>query len=80
MDLQKLTVYHYHEDKEEERRITLSPEKITVVAAKVTDDIIDGRSVRSVTVLFVDGSNVGLNINHADLELLESAVGAYCFS
>lgn len=79
MQLQKLTVHHYAEIAEEERRITLSPMNITVIAANVEDTLVNGRSVRPVTVLFTDGGSIDLVVNHADLELLESAVGTFCF-
>jgi len=77
MEMQILTVHHYDENLEEERRITLSTQNITVVAAHVNDITIRGRSLRRVTVLLADSANVDLVLNHADLELLEKAVGAF---
>lgn len=78
MEFQKLTVYHYAEDSKEERRITFSPQKINLVAAEPEDTIINGRSLRNVSLLFDDGASVDVTINHADLEMLEMAIGAFC--
>lgn len=77
MDKYKLTVHHYSEKSDEERRITLSPGQISFVAAGTEDVIVNNRSLRSVAVLFLDGGSVDLFLNHADLEMLESAVGTY---
>ncbi len=77
MQYQKLTVYHYADKPEEERRITISPNLVTVVAAGVSDITINGRSLRNVTILFTDGGSIDVNINHLDLETLESAIGTY---
>jgi len=78
MEFYKLTVHNYAEKPEEERRITLSPANIVLVAAAVEDITVNGRSLRNVTVLFVDGGSADLLINHQDLQTLESAVGSYC--
>jgi hypothetical protein len=78
MEFQKLTIHHYDEDPKEERRITLSPANIAVVAACIEDISVKGRSLRKVTVLFLDGASVDLTINHSDLELLEAATGSFC--
>ena len=56
MEFQKLVVHHYAEDPTEERRITLSPQNINIVAAHVEDVKINGRSLRHATVLFADGA------------------------
>lgn len=79
MEFQVLRVHHYGDTTEEDRRITLSPSNITVVAAEAEDSVVNGRSVRKVTVLMVDGGSVDVVVNHADLELMESAVGSFCF-
>jgi len=80
LELQKLTLHHYSADPSEERRITLSPNNIAVVAAHVEDVVVNGRSLRSVSVLFLDQGAVDLLLNHSDLELLESAVGSFSLS
>ena len=79
MEFTKLTLHHYSTDSSEERRITLSPSNINVIAAGVEDTAVNGRSLRTATVLFSDGTSIDLLINHADLELLEGAVGSFCF-
>lgn len=79
MEMQKLTVYHYAEVSEEDRRITLSPSKINVIAANPKDVLLNGRSLVQITVLFDDGGSIDLTINHSDLEMVEGAVGSFCF-
>jgi Mg2+/citrate symporter len=78
MEFQKLTVKHYAENATDERRITLSPANIIVVAAAMEDIVLGGRSLRPVQVLFAQGESIDLLINHADLELLEAATGSFC--
>jgi hypothetical protein len=77
MMMEQLTLHHYSVDPKEERRVTLSPMNIQLVAAEVEDVVINGRSVRNVTILFSEGGNVDLTINHADLMQLERAVGSF---
>lgn len=77
MEKYKLTVHHYSENPEEERRVTLSPGQISFVAIGVEDITVGSRSLRSVTVMFMDGGSVDLVVNHSDMEMLESAVGTY---
>ena len=78
-NMQKLTVHCYAEKPEDERRITLSPQLITVVAAMIDDIHVNGRSLRQTSVLFVDGGSVDLLLNHQDLQTLETAIGSYGF-
>lgn len=78
MRFEVLTVHHYSENLEEEKRVTLSPGNILVVAAAVEDIQIRGRSLREVSVLLTDGESADLIINHSDLEKLEKCVGSYC--
>ena len=78
MELQKLTLHHYGETTADDRRITLAPMNITVVAAQIEDTVVNGRTLRSVSVLMTDGGAIDLNLNHSDLETLEAAVGSYC--
>jgi hypothetical protein len=77
LELQKLTVHHYGETSVEDRRITLSPMNIMGMAAEVEDVTVNGRSVRNVSVLFLEGGSIGLCVNHSDLSLLESAIGTF---
>lgn len=78
MEFQKLTVHHYGSTTEEDRRMTISPLNALMVAAGVEDCVVNGRSLRAVTILFSDGGSADLVLNHSDLELLESAVGSFC--
>ena len=78
MEFQKLTVHHYADLEEEDRRITISPMNVALVAAETEDMTVRGRSLRHVTVLFTDGGSTDLSINHSDLELLEGAIGSFC--
>lgn len=77
MEFQVLRVYHYGEDSSEDRRITIAPSKIVVVAACPEDTVINGRSLVTVSIVEDSGNSFELNINHADLETLERAVGSY---
>lgn len=77
MEFQTLTVYHYGDDSKEDRRITIGPMNVAVVAAATEDVTAQGRSLRGVTVMFLDGASLDLRINHADLEKLEMAIGGY---
>lgn len=79
MEMQKLTVHCYAELPEEERRVTLSPSLITAIVAHNEDITLNGRSLRYVTVVFMDGNSLELIVNHADLNTLEEAIGSYCF-
>ena len=80
MEMQRLTVHCYAEDAKEERRVTLSPMNVTLIAAEIDDVVVNNRSVRKVSVLFTDGGSVDLIVNHSDLSLLESAIGSFCLS
>ena len=77
MEFKNLTITHYAAVKEEERRITMSPSNIALIAAKTEDVEINGRSLREVSVLFMDGESVDVVVNHSDLQLMEEAIGAY---
>lgn len=72
-----LRVMHYGETEAENKRITLSPMNLLALAADIEDVTVQGRSLRNVVALAVEGSNLPLCVDHADLELLESAVGSY---
>jgi hypothetical protein len=78
MEMEVLRVHHYGEKTEDDRRITLSPGMITTVAAGVEDEKINNRSLRRVSVLFADGGTLEMAVNHADLDLLERAIGSFC--
>lgn len=77
MEMQVLRVDHHSEDPTEEKRITLSPSNIVLVAASMEDTTVKGRSLRAVTVLFADGASIDLCVDHSDLLKIESAVGGY---
>jgi hypothetical protein len=78
MEFQKLTIHHYSENPAEERRITFSPMQIMAVVASTEDVMVNNRSLREVTVLFVEGNSIDVLVNYADLDKLESAIGSYC--
>ena len=75
--IEVLTVQHYSEDIKEVQRITLAAASINLVSASVEDTIINGISVRPVTVFFQDGGTIDITISHSDLNLLERAVGSF---
>jgi hypothetical protein len=76
MRVQKLTVHGYAEDVVDERRITFNPEHIISIIAGAEDVVVNNRSLRYVTVLFIDGGSVDAILNHGDLELIENAIGS----
>jgi hypothetical protein len=78
MEFQKLTVHHYADNTVDDKRITISPSNVAMIAADVDDSTVNGRSVRHVTVLFLDGGSATISINHQDLETLEGAIGSFC--
>ncbi len=78
MEFQKLVVYHYGETSEDDRRVTISPMQVNLIAFETEDTIVNGRSLRRASVLFSDGSSCDLAVNHQDMSTLEEAVGAYC--
>ena len=77
MMLQVLTVLHYGETESENKRITLSPMNVCLVAADAEDCTVQSRSLRKVSVLFVEGGSVDLCVNHSDMTNIEQAVGTY---
>lgn len=77
-NMKVLTVHCYAEDPSQERRVTLSPGLITVIAAGTEDVEINGKARRLAQVMFMDGGTVDLFVDHSDLLLLEETIGAYC--
>jgi hypothetical protein len=80
IQMKRLTVHHYGETTEEDKRITISPANIFALAADVEDVVVNGRTLRNVVVLGIDGGSIPLTVNHADLSILEEATGSYCLS
>jgi hypothetical protein len=78
MDLQTLRIHHYGEVEADDRRITVAPINVVALSAKTEDNTVQGRSVREIAVIFLDGGQIVVNVNHADLELLEGTIGAFC--
>lgn len=78
MHMQILRVQHYGETPADDRRVTIQVANINTVVAMNEDTEINGRSLRHVSVLYVSGNSIDLTVNHADLELLESATGSFC--
>lgn len=78
MHLQILRVQHYGETPADDRRVTIQVANIDAVVAMNEDIEINGRALRNVTVLYTSGRSIDVTVNHADLELLESATGSFC--
>lgn len=72
-----LTVNHYGDLETDNRRMTISPSNIAALAADHNDVTLQGRSLRKVSVCMMDGGTLDLTVNHADLALMEEAVGAF---
>lgn len=77
-NMKTLTVHCYAEDPTQERRVTLSPGLITVIAAATEDTMISGKARRMVTVMFVDSSSLDLFLDCSDLLMLEETIGSFC--
>lgn len=78
MEMEVLRVHHYGAKTEDDRRVTISPGMVTAISAGVDDEMINGRSLRRISVSLVDGGSLDLSVNHADLSLLERAIGSFC--
>ncbi len=78
MEIQVLKVHHYGESEAEDRRIVLSPQNLLMVASGLEDVVIRGRTLATVSILDISGNCISLNLSHADLATLESAIGSYC--
>jgi hypothetical protein len=72
-----LKVLHYGEDEKDNRDVTLSPISIKMVQAEIGVTMRQGRPVKAVNVIFLEGDSVDLNLTDYDLEKLESVVGFY---
>lgn len=72
-----LRIDHYGDTEDQNRRMTLSPSNICGLAAEMDDTIVQGRSLRRVGVMMMDGEEILLVVNHADLALMERAVGSF---
>jgi hypothetical protein len=79
MEMQTLRVHSYGETPEDDRRVTIAPNNVVALAASTDDVQVQGRSLRAISVLFVDGGAMDLVVDHADLQLLEDTIGAYSF-
>lgn len=59
-------------------RVTLAPHMIQVViAGEETQFVMEGREIKKVNVLLLDGNNIELLISEVDLISLERAIGTY---
>lgn len=77
-NMRVLTLTAYGEKPEEDLRVTLSAMCIKATLAK--DEIVQNRSVKRTTILFIDDSEpIVLCLNEIDLMQLESIVGCYSF-
>jgi hypothetical protein len=78
-EVQVLRVHHIDADEKEDRRVTIAPMNVAALVAHEEDTIVRGRSVREISIMFLDGGNISIAVNHSDLELLETTIGAYSF-
>ena len=79
MEMQTLRVHSYGETAEDDRRVTIAPNNVVALAASTEDTQVQGRTLRGVSVLFIDGGSMDLVVDHADLQLLETTIGAFSF-
>jgi hypothetical protein len=74
-DIRVLTFTHYGDTPEENARMTLSPVSIKLLAAY--EDTKQGRPVKRVSVLFLEGDVTEIFVSDMDLLTIERAVGMY---
>lgn len=74
-DIRVLTFTHFGETEAENARMTLSPMNVKLLAA--FDDTRQGRPVKRVSVLFLEGDSVEVFVSEMDLLQIEQAVGMY---
>lgn len=77
MNFKVLTVNHYGDVESDNRRITISPNNAHALATDMTDITVQGRELRHTVVLLMDGGSLDLVVNHADLAMMEEAIGAF---
>lgn len=59
-------------------RVTVAPHMIQVIiAGEETQATIEGRELKKVNVLLLDGNNIELLISEVDLISMERAIGTY---
>lgn len=75
--VQTLKVLHYGETEPENRMITISPVNVLIIAAPLVCEQVQGREIKRVSVLLIDGGETEVCISEVDLDQLEQAVGAY---
>lgn len=74
-----LKVTNYGAEESENTEVTISPGVIKVVSASTVPVMIQGRALKSVTVLMMDGDELVLVLSDPDLYKLEECVGFYDF-
>ena len=74
----KVTNY-VSDDSAENKIVTISPMVIKAVFADEVASIRQGKAVKNVTLLLVEGDEIALTINDSDLYTLEDIVGGYDF-
>lgn len=75
--LRVLTVQNFGDTEAENGRVTLAPMAIKMVAS--FDDTKQGRSLKRLHVLFLEGDNVELYVSEMDALTIEQAIGTYGF-
>lgn len=77
-DLMILTVTAYGETEDTNSQATLAPHMVKMILA--FDDARQGRPVKRVEILFVDGDTGVLFVSEMDLLTIQQAIGAYGFA
>lgn len=72
-----LKVTSYDEAEEGSKEITLSPGMIKAIIADPVAHVRQGKAVKSVTLLLVEGDALEMAIGQRDLDTLEEVVGSY---
>jgi hypothetical protein len=72
-----LKVTNYGETEAENKEVTISPMVIKAVMADVVAHEKQGRAVKNVALLLIEGDTMELVISDRDLYTLEEVVGSY---
>lgn len=79
MAARTLKVTHYGEVEAENKEVTVSPMVIKAVFADLFPHEKQGRQVKNVSLLLMEGDTIELVLNERDIFTLEDVVGGYDF-
>lgn len=72
-----LKVTSYGEVLDDNKEVTLSPGMIKAIFADVVSSVTQGKVVKNVSLLMIEGDTIEIVIGESDLYKLEEVVGGY---